>query len=330
MTETSNYTEQELNTVYEKIRSLKKEKDVVLLAHYYMPPELQLLENEGGIADFLGDSLGLSLEARSTKAKHILFCGVRFMAETAFIINPSKKIFMPDTEAGCSLASSITAEDVRQLRIKHPGIPVIGYINTYAETKTELDICCTSRNAINIAASFKEDTLIFVPDIYMGQNLQTRIERELGKKLILWNGVCEVHEQFRGEALATMVNENANAEVLMHWEVPESAVNSSFKNHQGVLGSTNDIIKHVENSKSKQFILASECDLGSTLKRMFKDKEFVTPCIKCQYMKLNQLNKVLAALEAIGTPGEEKYLVKLPVNVLNKAYRPVERMLEFK
>ena len=322
-------TDLEIESIYKKINALKREKDVVILAHYYMPPELQILEKDGGIADFLGDSLGLSLEASTTKAKHILFCGVRFMAETAFIINPSKKVFMPDVQAGCSLASSINAEDVRQLKLKYPGVPVIGYINTYAETKTELDICCTSRNALTIAASFKEDTLIFVPDIYMGQNLKTRIEKELGKKLILWDGVCEVHEQFRGEALSKMVDEHENAEVLMHWEVPESAVNKSFDHHSGVLGSTNDIIKHVSTSNAKQFILASECDLGSTLKRMFKDKEFVTPCIKCPYMKLNQLSNTLEALEAIGTDREQQYLIELPEDIVKKAYLPVERMLQF-
>ncbi len=312
-----------------QIKELKKEKDAVVLAHYYMTPELQITENNGGISDFIGDSLGLSVEAKRTKAQNIIFCGVRFMAETAKILNPEKGVYIPDRDAGCSLASSITGEDVRKLKQQYPGVPIIAYVNTYAETKQECDICCTSRNALAIAKSFDSDTLIFLPDVYMGQNLQQRIEEETGKKLILWNGKCEVHEQFTGASMAVMQEMNPDAEVLLHWEVPKSTVNSSMQHTQGVLGSTNDILKYVGNSTSQKFILASECDLGATLKGMYPDREFITPCFKCPYMKKITLQNTLAALQAIGTPQEDEYSIVLPEDILKKAYLPIKRMLDF-
>ncbi len=173
-------------TIYDRINQLKAEKNVVILAHYYMPPELQVATGAGGIADFLGDSLGLSLEAMKTSAQHIMFCGVRFMAETALLINPDKKVLMPDVQSGCSLASSITAADIRKLKEQYPGVPVIGYINTYAEAKTEMDICCTSRNAVAIAGALEGDKVIFVPDKFMGQK-----PKECGEEAI-WQGADPV------------------------------------------------------------------------------------------------------------------------------------------
>lgn len=315
--------------VFSRIRELKREKDAVVLAHYYMPPELQLTEQQGGIADFIGDSLGLSVEATKVKKKNIVFCGVRFMAETAKILNPDKAVLIPDKEAGCSLASSITAADVRALKSKYPGVPVIAYVNTYAETKAECDICCTSRNALSIAKSFDSDTLIFLPDVYMGQNLQQKIESETGKKLILWNGKCEVHEQFTGASMETLQQMNPEAEVLLHWEVPRETVATSLCETKGVLGSTNDILKYVGTSKAHKFILASECDLGATLKGMYPDREFITPCIKCPYMKKITLQNTLAALESINTPEEDIYSIVLPDDIMQKAYLPIRRMLDF-
>ena len=316
-------------TIFSEIRKWKEENDAVILSHYYMPPELQTLTKDGGVADFIGDSLGLSIETSKVKAKNIIFCGVAFMAETAKILNPEKNVFIPDMDAGCSLASSITAQDVIDLKKKHPGVPVIAYINTYAETKAECDICCTSRNAMNIARSFEHDTLIFVPDVYMGQNLQKGIEKETGKKLILWHGRCEVHEQFTNTSLSTMRMMYPDAEMLMHWEVPEETVEESFHDRGGVLGSTNDIIRYVGESRSKKFILASECDLGAILKGTYPDREFITPCIKCPYMKKISLVNTLAALKAIGTDDARKYEVNLSPDIISRAYVPVKRMLEF-
>lgn len=313
----------------EEIHQLKKEKDAVILAHYYMTPDLQQTVDKGGFTDFIGDSLGLSVEATKIKAKNVIFCGVKFMAETAKILNPEKNILLPDMGAGCSLASSISANDIKDLRKKHPGVPIIAYVNTYAETKAEVDICCTSRNALAIAKSFEEPELIFVPDVYMGQNLQQNIEAQTGKKLILWHGSCEVHEQFTGKNMKAMQAMNPDAEMLMHWEVPKETVNTSFENSDGVLGSTNDILRYVGESKAQKFILASECDLGATLKGMYPDREFITPCFKCPYMKTITLENTLAALKSIGTTKVSHYEINLPEDVISRAYLPIKRMLEF-
>lgn len=315
--------------LYSTINRLKKEKNAVILSHYYMPPELQVLEKDGGVADFIGDSLGLSVEATRVSQSHIIFCGVRFMAETAKILSPQKQVLIPDKEAGCSLASSITAQDVIDLRKKYPGVPVIAYVNTYAETKAECDICCTSRNAVAIAKSFDSDTLIFLPDMYMGQNLQTKIMQEAGKKIILWNGRCEVHEQFSTTSVTVMKQMYPGAEMLLHWEVPRETVAESLETNKGVLGSTNDILKYVGASESKKFILASECDLGATLKHMYPDREFITPCIKCPYMKKITLQNTLLALHSIGMPDQKRYEIEIPEAILKRAYPPIHRMLNF-
>lgn len=318
-----------MSAILSEIRELKKQKKAVILSHYYMPPELQILEKDGGVADFIGDSLGLSVEATRVQAPYIIFCGVSFMAETAKIINPDKHVLIPDKEAGCSLASSITGNDVKKLKSRYPEVPVIAYVNTFAETKAECDICCTSRNAVAIAKSFKNDTLIFVPDVYMGQNLQSKIESETGKKMIIWHGTCEVHEQFSNTSLATIKQIYPEAEMLLHWEVPKETVEESLQKHKGVLGSTNDILKYVGNSTSKKFILASECDLGATLRGMYPDREFITPCIKCPYMKKISLENTLAALKSIGTSSQSRYEIDLEPDILKRAYIPIKRMLEF-
>lgn len=317
------------DSIISRIQELKREKNAMILAHYYMTPELQVLEKDGGVADFIGDSLGLSVEATKVKSRNIIFCGVRFMAETAKILNPEKQIHIPDQEAGCSLASSITATDVKQLKKQYPGIPVIAYVNTYAETKAECDICCTSRNALAIARSFSSYKLIFVPDVYMGQNLQKHIEAETGKEIILWHGRCEVHEQFTQSLLTGMAQSYPDAEVLLHWEVPKEGVETAMKKHKGVLGSTNDILNYVGNSTSKEFILASECDLSATLRGLYPDKQFITPCFKCPYMKKINLQNTLAALQAIDSAQQKHYEISLPNDLINRAAIPIRRMLEF-
>ena len=316
-------------TIFAQIREWKKKNDAVILSHYYMPPELQVLEKDGGVADFIGDSLGLSIEATRVTAQNIIFCGVSFMAETAKILNPEKNVFIPDKDAGCSLASSITANDVIELKKKYPGVPVIAYVNTYAETKAECDICCTSRNAMDIAKSFDNDTLIFVPDVYMGQNLKKNIEKETGKKLLLWHGRCEVHEQFSNTSVSTMKMMYPKAEMLLHWEVPSETVDESLSTRAGVLGSTNDILKYVGASSAKEFILASECDLGAILRGMYPEKQFITPCIKCPYMKKINLENTLASIKAIGTDKQENYHITLSADIISRASIPVKRMLKF-
>ncbi|NUM31390.1 MAG: quinolinate synthase NadA [Bacteroidetes bacterium] len=318
---------EKLLPLIEEIKELKKKHNAVVLSHYYMTPELQIEEKEGGIADFVGDSLGLSVAATKTDADYIVFCGVKFMAETAFILNPKKTVLLPDDDAGCSLAESITGDDVIKLKSKYPGIPVIAYINTYAETKAECDVCCTSRNAIKIAKSFESKELIFIPDQFMGQNLAVKFATETDKKLILWSGTCEVHEQFRTN-IESLTLANPGAELLLHWEVPQETVESTLKNNKGIVGSTSDILNYVENSKSREFILGSECDLGATLKGMYPDRQFITPCIMCRHMKLITLQKTLDALRSINTETEIKYKIKVDEPVLSKAYIPIKRMLD--
>ncbi|MCG9879246.1 MAG: quinolinate synthase NadA [Bacteroidia bacterium] len=314
------------NDLYSQINKIKKEKDVVILSHYYMSNDLQVETKDGGFVDFVGDSLGLSIQASQTKANNILFCGVRFMAETALLVNETKQVFMPDPSAGCSLASSINAKDVIELRKKYPGVPVMGYINTYAETKTQLDVCCTSRNAIKIAASLPSDKIIFVPDLYMGQNLQMRVQKELGKELILWNGACEVHEAFASHNSG--MKRAIDAEFLFHWEVPKTLTSILDDGAKGMIGGTTDILSYVKKSPKKKFYLASECDLGVALKKENQDKEFITPCIHCAYMKQNNMVKLLAALKAIGSDQQQKYQVTIDKKTMQKAKMPVLRMLE--
>jgi quinolinate synthase len=311
-----------------EVRRLKKKLNAVVLSHYYMPPILQIEEKDGGIADFAGDSLALSVAASHLQADHIIFCGVKFMAETAKILNPDKKVFIPSKEAGCSLAESITAKDVSKLKEMNPGIPVIAYINTYAETKAESDICCTSRNALKIAQSFSSDTLIFIPDIFMGRNLQSRIKAQTGKELILWDGKCEVHEQFTPSRIKGLKMSFPEASILVHWEVPDDTVLLSLADRDGIVGSTSDIIRFVKESKNKQFILGSECDLGATLRGMFPKKEFVTPCISCPHMKQITLFKTLESLNAIESGESDEYRIELSDKIIRKAYLPVKRMLD--
>ncbi|MBX0332327.1 quinolinate synthase NadA [Pontibacter sp. HSC-14F20] len=318
-----------LQEVVEEIRELKREKNAVILSHFYMSPELQVHHNDGGIADFVGDSLGLSVAAKSVEADNIIFCGVKFMAETAKILNPAKQVLLPSFEAGCSLAESITGADVRKLKAQYPGVPVVAYINTYAETKAEADICCTSRNAMDIARSFDSDRLIFLPDLFMGRNLQTRIKAETGKELILWEGKCEVHEQFTPQRINGLKLMYPEAQVLVHWEVPDDTVADALTGAGGVVGSTSDILHFVGESKSRQFILGSECDLGATLRGMYPEKEFIVPCIKCPHMKKITVQRTLQALRAIGTEAERMYTVDLDLDIRQRALLPIERMLKF-
>ncbi|WP_255474307.1 quinolinate synthase NadA [Pontibacter qinzhouensis] len=318
-----------MEEVVEEIRRLKREKNVIILSHFYMAPELQVKAQDGGIADFVGDSLGLSLAAKTADAAHIVFCGVKFMAETAKILNPAKQVWLPSYEAGCSLAESITGADVRQLKARYPGVPVVAYINTYAETKAEADICCTSRNAMDIARSFESDQLIFLPDVFMGRNLQTRIKAETGKELILWDGKCEVHEQFTPQRISGLKLVHPKAQVLVHWEVPDDAVAEALTGVGGVVGSTSDIIRFVGESSNREFILGSECDLGATLRGMYPEKNFIVPCIKCPHMKQITLQRTLHTLRAIGTDEEQNYRVSMEEELRLRALKPIERMLEF-
>jgi quinolinate synthase len=319
----------EILDIVEEIRALKREKNAVVLAHYYMSPEIQVLDRQGGIADFLGDSLGLSQAATTVQHNAIIFCGVRFMAETAKILNPTRTVLLPDLFAGCSLAESITPGDVRMLRDRYPDSPVMTYVNTYADTKAESDICCTSRNALAIAKALPGNRIIFIPDKFMGRNLRTRITAETGKELVLWNGKCEVHEQFTPERIGTIAAAYPDAEVLVHWEVPDETVATQLVSRPGLVGSTTDIIAHVGKSRSRRFIIGSECDLGAALRGMFPKKEFITPCISCPHMKRITLENTRDALRALGTPRERNYTIDIAPRVIERASKPIQRMLEY-
>ncbi|MBS3913029.1 MAG: quinolinate synthase NadA [Bacteroidetes bacterium] len=309
------------------IQKLKKQKNVIILSHYYMPPELQITTEFGGVADYVGDSLGLSMEATKCTADAIIFCGVEFMAETAKILNPDKTVLLPDMGAGCSLASSINGEDVRNLRLQYPGIPVMGYINTTAETKAECDIICTSRNALAIAESFPNKQILFIPDKYMGKNLENSF-RGNKKEFILWNGSCEVHEQFQNN-LSELGHSFPEAEMLLHWEVPEETIRKSLQNNKGIVGSTNDIMEYVRKSDSRQFILGSECDLGAALKGMYPEKQFISPCLTCRFMKKINLTNTFEALESLGTENESEYRISMSEELRIAAYKPLKIMLDF-
>lgn len=311
----------------EEIHELKLMHGATLLSHYYMSPELQIEVKDGGVADHTGDSLSLSIAGTQTSTEHIIFCGVKFMAETAYILNPDKNVSLPSFLAGCSLADSITADDIKMLRKKHPGIPVIAYINTNVETKAESDIICTSRNAIKIANSFSSPELIFIPDKYMGQNLVSSFRNETDKKFILWTGSCMVHEKFMDNINIMMLSE-PEAEVLLHWEVPGKTVDSVLNKKKGMVGSTSDIINYVENSAAVKFILGSECDLGATLKGKFPGRQFMTPCTYCSFMKEITITNTLETLRSIGTPSEKDRRITMDDKLRERAYIPLKRMLD--
>lgn len=307
-----------------KIRELKKQHNAIVLSHYYMPAELQITAASGGVSDCTGDSLALSLFAANSKATSIVFCGVEFMAETAAILCEEKRIFIPDKSAGCSLAAGINAEDVMNLKRKHPGVPVMAYINTNSATKAVCDVICTSRNAVRIADSLPGDEIIFVPDLHMGKNLAAKSK----KKFILWNGSCEVHEQFR-ENLTQMAVDTPDAEILLHLEVPEQTVRLALHENQGIAGSTSDIIQRAGKSDKNTFIVASECDLVSTLKGQFPEKNFIGPCIYCPYMKKINLKNTLETLQSIGTKKEAQYRIDVDMETKNQAKKSLDQMLKF-
>lgn len=291
-----------------KINQLKKEKNVVILSHSYQRPEVQF-----GIADFVGDSYGLSVEAKKTDVDIILFCGVQFMAETAKILNPSKKVLMPSTEAGCSLAESITAHDARNLKAEHPNVPVVSYVNTYAEIKAESDACCTSANALKVIEAMPGNEVIFLPDVFMAQNLQKLTK----KKIHYWSGKCIVHDTFTREQVLEYKRAYPDVKVLSHLECTSGVIEVS-----DMVGGTNDMYNYIRNSNAKRFMLVTECGMSDMLRQKFPEKQFITPCSICPYMKKIHLENALQSLE------EEKFEVKVPEEIRLKAERALNKMIE--
>ena len=305
----------------DKILKLKEKKDVVILAHNYQIPEVQ------DIADFVGDSLGLARQAAKTSHKTILFCGVHFMAETAAIISPEKKVLIPDLEAGCSLSDSITAEQLRKWKKEHPNSITVGYVNTTAEIKSELDYCCTSSNAVNVVKAIpSEKDVLFLPDMFLGSYVAKMTGR---KNMFIWAGECHVHAGITPSDIDRKLESMANAEFLVH---PECSCTSpmlydiasgSYKNRQVQVLSTEGMMNYAKNSSSSEFVVATETGILYRMKQQNPEKTFVPASEKaeCQYMKMITLEKVYDSLV------NEKYEIKVPKNIALKARLAIDRML---
>ena len=294
----------------DKINRLKKEKNAVILAHNYMTPEIYHC-----VADIVGDSLLLAKESQKAKADTIIMCGVHFMAETAKILNPDKKVLIPDMSAGCSLAESITGDDVRLLKEKYPGVPVVSYVNTSADVKSETDICCTSSNAVEIVESLGVDKVIFLPDEYLAQNVaaQTKV------KIISYKGTCIVHERFTPEEIREYRKNYPGIVVLAHPECPPDVVAEA-----DYTGSTSKMSNYVRDKKPKKVLMVTECSMSDNVAIENPEVEMIKPCNLCPYMKKITLQGIYNSL----TKGTEE--VTLTKEVMNKARLSIKRMIEVK
>ena len=311
-----------------EIEALKAQRDAVILGHNYMEPALFY-----SIPDFTGDSLDLSRKASGTDKSVIVFCGVRFMAETAKILNPSKTVLLPAENAGCSLAASLTAADVRSLRERFPGVPVVTYVNTYADVKAESDICCTSSNAIAVVESLKTDTVIFLPDEYLAKN----VAHETGKHIIFpgagagvsadasldyqmigWRGRCEVHEKFTVADIQAVRAQFPDVVVLTHPECsPEVVAASDYS------GSTNAMIRYVQETNAKRYLVLTECAMGDNIAAANPKKEMLRLCmVRCPHMNTITMEQTRDALKF------NRYIIEVPEEIRLKAFRAVQRMIE--
>ena len=266
-----------------KINKLKKEKNAVILAHNYQTPEIY-----HGVSDIAADSLALAVEAAKTSADIIVLCGVHFMAETAKLMSPEKKVLIPDMNAGCSLASSLTGEDVRLLKKQYPGVPVVSYVNTSADVKAETDICCTSANAVKVVESLKTDKVIFLPD----QHLANYVAKQTKIKIISWKGSCIVHEQFSPKEIQDIRKANPGIKVIGHPECPSDVLEAC-----DFAGSTGGMIDYVKKNQPKKVMLVTECSMSDNVQADNPSVEFIKPCNLCPYMKKITLQKILDCLK---------------------------------
>jgi len=317
-----------------EINELKVQRNAIILGHNYMEPALFY-----SIPDFTGDSLDLSRKAAQTDKDVIVFCGVRFMAETAKILNPTKTVLLPAVKAGCSLAESITAADVRTLKAKFPGVPVVTYVNTYADVKAESDICCTSSNAAAVVDSLHAETVIFLPDEYLAKN----VARETGKHIIFpsprllagegsgdegggkldyqligWHGRCEVHEKFTVKDIETVRAQFPDVVILAHPECsPEVTSAADFS------GSTNAMIRYVQQSKAPHYLLLTECAMGDNVAAANPEKDMLRLCmVRCPHMNMITMEDTRDALKF------NRYIIEVPEEIRVKAYRAVDRMIK--
>ena len=290
-----------------KINKLKKEKNAVILAHNYMTPEIYHC-----VADIVGDSLLLAKESQKAKADTIIMCGVHFMAETAKILNPDKRVLIPDMSAGCSLAESITGADVRLLKEKYPGVPVVSYVNTSADVKAETDICCTSSNAVEIVESLGVDKVIFLPDEYLGQNVaaQTKVE------IITFHGTCIVHERFTPEEIREYRKNYPGIVVLAHPECPPDVVAEA-----DYTGSTSKMSNYVRDKQPSKVLMVTECSMSDNVAIENPNVEMIKPCNLCPYMKKITLQGIYNSL----VNGTEE--VKLSEAIMDKARLSIKRMI---
>jgi quinolinate synthase len=329
----------------EEINQLKKEKNAIILGHNYMEPALFY-----SIPDFTGDSLDLSRKAAQTDKDIIIFCGVRFMAETAKLLNPTKTVLLPSEKAGCSLAASITAEDVRKLRARYPGVPAVAYVNTYADVKAEVDICCTSSNAKAVVESLHSDTVIFLPDEYLARNVakdtgrhiifptlppaSQDAERSLAPDrkrstmldyqqvdrddlMIGWYGRCEVHEKFTVKDIQSVRQQFPEVVILSHPECsPEVVAASDFS------GGTNAMIRYVQQTNAPQYLVLTECAMGDNIAAANPEKDMLRLCsVRCPHMNQITLEDTLKSLQL------NRYVIDIPEDVRVRAARAVERMI---
>lgn len=312
----SNKIKEGKEKLYEEIAALKKKHNAIILGHYYVLPEVQLA------ADYLGDSLGLSQVADETDASEIVFCGVHFMAETAAIISPDKKVLIPAQNAGCTLADSVDAKQLRTWKEHHPDGLVVSYVNTSAEVKAETDYCVTSANALKVVKALpKERPILFGPD----KNLGKYISLVTGREMEIWQGDCYVHRHITVERIQEYLANYPDAEVIIH---PESVAAShpSIVNHpKCTIGSTTTIMTHPKNSDSQRFIIATEPEVLAELNRKYPEKEFIPliPEHRCEYMKLTTLEALRDALLY------QRYQVTVEASIRERALLPIQRMLQF-
>jgi len=292
----------------EKINKLKKEKNAVILAHNYQTPEIYY-----GVSDIAADSLALAVEAAKTSADIIVLCGVHFMAETAKLMSPDKKVLIPDMEAGCSLAASLTGEDVRLLKKKYPGVPVVSYVNTSADVKAETDVCCTSANAVKVVESLKTDRVIFLPD----QHLANYVAKQTKVKIISWKGSCIVHEQFTPKEIQDIREANPGIKVIGHPECPSDVLDAC-----DFAGSTGSMIDYVKKNQPKKVMLVTECSMSDNVQADNPNVEFIKPCNLCPYMKKITLQKILDCLE------NETNEIFIEEKMAKAARKSVQRMAE--
>ncbi len=291
-----------------KINNLKKAKKAVILAHNYQTPEIY-----HGISDFSADSLALAIEASKTEAEIIVMCGVHFMAETAKLMSPDKKVLLPDMTAGCSLSASISGDDVRNLKKKYPGVPVVSYVNTSADVKAETDVCCTSANAVKIVNSLGVKKVIFLPDDYLAKYVASQTDVEI----ISWKGTCEVHEQFNDEEINEIRKNNPGIKVIAHPECPPEVIKAS-----DFTGSTSGMIKYVKDNQPEKVMMVTECSMSDNVQIDNPKVQFIRPCNLCPHMKKITLPKILECLE------NETNEILMDDEIIEKARKSVERMAE--